>query len=376
VLLAGIPTQMGLPTLLVREISRASHGENWPLVRGLMRFSNVVVMVMSVVGVAVVLLVAAYPRWSPVDNMGLVIAALPLLPLTALGNLRGAILAGMGRVVWGQIPEFVIRPTLFLVGLLVCVLFGYSLTPESAMIINGLAAAITIAAGIMIIRSLAPHQLRSAPAQFEARSWIRALLPLSLITSLQLIRGQLDILILGFMVPEADVGIFKIGAAIALQVTFVLSLINAIFAPKIVRLREARDYAGLRLLMRQGMKLALLAAVPIALVLVIAGRQILRFVFGAEFEPAYEVMVVLAIAQCVYAAAGAVGTLLTMTGNERELTIGIVVAIVTNIGLDLLLIPHYGIVGAAVGSAISMIIWRLLLTALVWKSRVLHAPEV
>ena len=372
VLLAGIPTQLGLPSLLVREVSRATHEEDWPRLRGLIRFSNIVVLVMSVIGIAVILIITTDRRWSPVTDRGVVIAALPLLPLTALGNVRGAVLAGMGRVVWGQIPELVVRPGLLVIALGSCILLGYPLGPQTAMVFNSAAALCTVVIGVVVIHSLAPSNLSLAQPQFETRAWTRTLLPLSLISGLQMIRSQIDILLLGFLVSDADVGIFKIGATIALQVTFALGLVNAVLAPKIVPLRAKRDYAGLRALMRQGTKISLVTALPLALILVLFGREILRVAFGPQYVAAYGIMVVLTLAQCVYAAAGAVGILLTMSGNERELMIGIVVAIAANVGLNLLLIPRYGIMGAAVGSAVSMIVWRVLLIWLVRRSRVLH----
>jgi O-antigen/teichoic acid export membrane protein len=65
-------------------------------------------------------------------------------------------------------------------------------------------------------------------------------------------------------------------------------------------------------------------------------------------------LVLLALAQLFFAATGFAGTVLVMTGNESWLVRGVVVGAVTNIGLNALLIPPFGLNGAAAATAIAM----------------------
>ena len=58
---------------------------------------------------------------------------------------------------------------------------------------------------------------------------------------------------------------------------------------------------------------------------------------------------------------GPVGLLLNMTGHERETAKGVAISAVLNMVLNFLLIPRWGITGAAVATTVSMIAWNLLL---------------
>ena len=61
------------------------------------------------------------------------------------------------------------------------------------------------------------------------------------------------------------------------------------------------------------------------------------------------------------AAVGPVALLLNMTGYERYTMRGVGVSTILNILFNALLIPHYGMVGAAFATAITMIGWNILL---------------
>ena len=69
---------------------------------------------------------------------------------------------------------------------------------------------------------------------------------------------------------------------------------------------------------------------------------------------------------------GSVGVLLLMTGHEREAGIGMGVAVLLNSALNLLLIPAWGINGAAVASGLSIVCWNLILLVLVRKRLAIH----
>jgi O-antigen/teichoic acid export membrane protein len=94
---------------------------------------------------------------------------------------------------------------------------------------------------------------------------------------------------------------------------------------------------------------------------VLSGRTFFNLIFGHEYAAAYVPLLILLVGQMVNSAAGLVGLLLNMTGHENETAIRMAVAAVISITLNLLLIPIWGIQGAATAEALSMIIWNILL---------------
>jgi O-antigen/teichoic acid export membrane protein len=58
---------------------------------------------------------------------------------------------------------------------------------------------------------------------------------------------------------------------------------------------------------------------------------------------------------------GSVAQLLNMTGHERDMARGVVIAAISNIVLNAVLIPPFGMQGAAIATATTLLIWNYLL---------------
>ena len=105
----------------------------------------------------------------------------------------------------------------------------------------------------------------------------------------------------------------------------------------------------------------MLVATPLALILFIWGKTLLTLIFGTEFEVGYSALVILVLAQLVNASFGAIGVLMNMTRNEKFLARALGIASAANVILNIILIPFFGIIGAATATVISIAIWNTLL---------------
>jgi O-antigen/teichoic acid export membrane protein len=112
------------------------------------------------------------------------------------------------------------------------------------------------------------------------------------------------------------------------------------------------------------------------LVLILFGRWILAAVFGDEYAVGATALAILAAAQLANAAAGSVGQLLSMTGHERDAARGVALSALVNVALNALLIPRWGMNGAAAASAASLITWNVLLAILVHRRLGLHSTAL
>jgi O-antigen/teichoic acid export membrane protein len=100
--------------------------------------------------------------------------------------------------------------------------------------------------------------------------------------------------------------------------------------------------------------------VPVSLGLVVLGTTVLGW-FGEEFTGGALALQVLLVGQVVNALCGSVGTVLLMIGRERELGIVSAASAVLNVVLNLVLIPRLGIVGAALASSASLVLFNVVL---------------
>ena len=80
---------------------------------------------------------------------------------------------------------------------------------------------------------------------------------------------------------------------------------------------------------------------------------------GSEFINAKYVLLILLIGKLVDSISGSVGVILQMTGHQKVFQNIVFIALILNILLNLLLIPIYGIEGAAISSTCSIIFWNI-----------------
>lgn len=360
--LLAIPVQMGLPVLVVREVAHSQLKNQWGLFRGLLRRSNQLVVINSamVVGGAAVYIAVGQASEDPAQ-LQTMFWALMLVPLIALGNLRGAILSGLHKVVQGQLPEMLLRPLFLVVMLLVMSFLLPESGPDRAMLLHCVASAMAFLVGVALLMKAVPAQARRAMPEYRTRAWLASLLPLAFIAGMQVINSQADIFMLGLMASKEEVGIYRIVVQGATLVGFPLIAVNAVIAPQITRLYQAGDKEKLQQMVTISARVILVASMPLALVFICWGRLIIEAMFGNEFAAGALALAILSTAQLLGAFVGSVALLLNMTGHENDTARGVMLAAGSNILLNLWWIPAYGIEGAAAATAVSLLLWNGLL---------------
>ncbi|TYP95630.1 Membrane protein involved in the export of O-antigen and teichoic acid [Fodinibius salinus] len=179
--------------------------------------------------------------------------------------------------------------------------------------------------------------------------------PLFLVTTMNVVIAQTDILMLGFFMDEADVGIYHIVYKIGILTIFVLSAISSIAAPKFSQLYHDDKIEELEKSATQTTKLIFFTTLPIVIVLILFGEFILSF-FGSEFVVGYQPLLILLVGQFINSVTGPVGYLLSMSEYQNMVRNTTIIAGFSNILFNALLIPLWGIIGAAIatGSSLAM----------------------
>jgi O-antigen/teichoic acid export membrane protein len=98
---------------------------------------------------------------------------------------------------------------------------------------------------------------------------------------------------------------------------------------------------------------------PLYLLAVVYGPEILT-VFGHGYQAGASVMLILGLTMLLATICGQVDMVLITTGRSSWSLINGLLAVGVNVGLDLVLIPRYGITGAAIGWAIAIIVTNLM----------------
>ena len=362
--LVAVPVHSGIAMLMVREVALTSTAGSWGRLRGGIKAANLAVLAAftSVTGI-VGLLYWFYPAL--LEGGMLWLWALLLLPFYCLAGLRGAALRGLQRPVLGQLPDAILRPAL-LAFALIFVSGLMRLDAENAMALHVAAAMCTFFIGAMWLRRLLPPEVSSTNAEYHFKFWLRAALPLTLLTGIQVINSSMAVLMLGMLASPADVGLYRIAELGSSLVLLGFTAGDSILAPQIAALHARGEHEVLQKKVTAMTRITLTVALPIVLLTTVFGETLLKLFFGSAYVAARWPLFVLSLGQLVNVGIGAVGSLLVMSGHERDAVFAIASATALNFMLCVLLIPVWGIVGAAGAGALSLVALNLAMLWRVW----------
>ena len=357
--LLSLVATLGIDRFLVRGVAVYDVDREWPLMKGLLQRSNQLVGLASL-GIAAIGCAIALGFMS--DSLrGPFCVAMLLVPLTALTLLRQGAMQAFHKVVLGQVPEYLVRPVLIVLG--VCaleVVGGGALTATSALIVNVSAVAIAFVLGsVLLVRTL-PAQLRAARPAFATREWIRASLPMMLIAGVWLLNLYIGTLVTGTLGSPTEAGVFNIVQTAAGVVVLFLVAANMPLAPVVAKLHAVGDRERLERTTERIARVALLVSAPVCAAFALFPEAFLNL-FGPGFDSGATALRIVALGQLVNAAAGPSGNVLIMTGHELVAARSVGLGAAVNLVLALVLVPVAGVTGAAIAFSFSLVLWNVLL---------------
>jgi O-antigen/teichoic acid export membrane protein len=382
-----VPALFGFERLLVRELAVYRRTKNWSLLRGLMRFANRLTLVLSLVMVALAGLIAwvtyettGRPAMLQADKADFallalytLLLALLLVPLRAFLLMQQAAMQGLRRVVTSQVPEQIIQPVLMLGIVAGLYLFaGRVESPALAMAIQIGTTLFAVVYSMALFRKMIPYATKTVPAHYQIRPWVYASIPFFLNKELNALNAQVDTLLLGAMTGADSVALYVAALRGTQLIGVLLNSVNVALAPNIAHLFVEKDKTQLQRILTQSARFALAGALPLTLLLIVFGKSFLD-IFGSEFTGAYTALVILSVGQLINVVTGPTGVLLMMTNYERVATASLTLGVVLDIGLNIVLIPRWGIEGAAVAKLVSTSVANTLNLWMAWKRLHLHS---
>jgi O-antigen/teichoic acid export membrane protein len=272
-----------------------------------------------------------------------------MLPAVAFLDVSLAATKGFKTMKAFALIGFVFEPALRVALTTLLVLLGAGLPGAmAALAVSTLAAAFL--AGRELRRLVGPGEVRPSyrPREllgFSLISWMASLATGGLIWA--------DTILLGIYLPSDQVGLYNVATRVVVLASFVMAPINASFAPRIADLYHRSQTDTLRRTYAVATTWIVRLSLPAFIVLTLFPREVLAM-FGPEFSVAAAVTIVLALGKLIDAATGPCAMMLNMSGRPALNMTDNVTALLLNIGLNLWLIPRYGIFGSAVAWAVAL----------------------
>lgn len=199
------------------------------------------------------------------------------------------------------------------------------------------------------------------------RQLLSVSIPMLFSNSLFFVMTWTDTLMLSAFHSEDIVGVYNIALKIASLNTIALIAINSIASPKFSEIYSSEGKRRFKRIVQQTTLISWLVSLPVFLVILIFPESILK-IFGQEFLVGKNALIILSVGQIVSAFAGSTMIVLNMTGREKAGRNILIVTVILNILINYILIPRYGIIGAAIATMFSTVFWNLVSVLFIYKS--------
>lgn len=358
--IVSIPSQLGLPQLLLRELSRYGVSVGNSPGTDCYRWTHKVLLYLTIICIGVLgvyaMFIAAAGEWH------LYALAALALPLVGLSSLRTSALRAIGKPVLAQVPELVAKPLVFVSALaMMALLIGPGLDASLLLLAQIASLGVATGMGVWYINRRTPlrvgyRSLHEVPAQ---QNWRLAIVSLGLLSGLKTVEANSAIFILGSVATYRDVAVYRVYALIASYITFGLQTANMVYAQKVGHSLENGNVVALRSALRDIFRISTtFGVVATAGVLLFAGTLI-PILFGQEYTRDLTSLYVLCTSYVLTVIFGPVGVLIKMARMERKMLSIALIGLSTNVLLNLALIPIMGLMGSCLAALISSAFWNV-----------------
>jgi O-antigen/teichoic acid export membrane protein len=351
VLVAGGLSHLGLSMAAIRLVPQYTAEKSSGLLRGFLIGARAAPFAIAgALALVMMALLAAFPALAPNGHWWPAVLALACLPAFAVTEVQDGIGRGQGWTSAALAPPYILRPALLFLATAIGVAMAAPATATSAMIGAALATWGTVIVQSALIQRRIGGSLEPATPSYDFRAWMGVAMPLLAVGGCELILQNADVLVLSWMRPSAEVGIYYAAAKTQAIAMFVHYAVGSAIAGRIAAAKAQDDRRELDDLVMQAARWTFWPTLAVVAVLLVLGVPLLSL-FGGAFVDAYPVMLIAAIGIMTRAAAGPADYILNMLGHQKDCARAFMIAAGVAIGGNLLLVPWFGMVGAAAATS-------------------------
>ncbi|MEN6543150.1 oligosaccharide flippase family protein [Parvibaculum sp.] len=354
VIILGILTPMGFGTSTLRFVPDYRVNGKWRRLAGILDASWRVVfrLGIAVMVVGLVAIFALRDALEPYYVLPLMLAML-CVPGFALGDTLEGTARAFGWVGLAYLPTYIIRPLGIVVAGGIVYLFAGNLTGVEAVAGALGATLLTLAGQRLLLSRRIARTIPKAEPFHHTKYWVGASLPMVLSEGLYLLLLNTDIVLLGYFVSPEEVGVYFAATRIVNLIVFIYFAVAARAVPKFSELHASGDRRALQILVHNIIQWIFWPTLAAAALILLGGRFALGL-FGQDFAAGFPLLAVLMLGFIARASTGPIEYLLNMTGHQNITSIVYGGAAALNIALNLVLVPHFGLMGAAFATATAL----------------------
>jgi O-antigen/teichoic acid export membrane protein len=357
---------LGFDVGLLRFVPAYEAARAWPLLQGVIQYAQ---RRAAFVGLSVIFIgICVVSAWTSSPELrSTFLAGFALVPILALVRIRCSAVRAFGGVVSALVPDRVVRDGT-LIGLLAIASLGlgWTLNAPFVMVATLVSAALGLVCAGLAMRRRRPRAIDDILPAYDAAAWRRAAIPLVILGATEALMNRTGVILLGWIADTKNAGIYSLAFNIALVVTLPRIAVNTLFAPVISDLYARSDKETMQVLITRAASWTFSAGICIAAALFVLAEPLLAW-FGAGYEAGMPALRILLVSQVMAASAGSQLYVMTMTGHERSAAVLLVCCAIVNAGASAVLIGMYGLAGATIGTAVSLVVWNVAMALFLWR---------
>lgn len=361
-----IITTFGFGNVILKKISiaesRGNVEEIASTIKTAIRFNGIIASVITIIIILFIPKICDVFFNEPELVIPLSISVLMVVPQT-LSRVFSAALNGMNKIWQSNLVNQALSFWFIGLSLLIVHILNYEITVNTIAIIYGISRLVVFCSVGIYWKSIFKFKGRTDNLLKEM---IKMALPLLIVSSAFVITSNADIIMLGFLSSTEEVGKFTVAARLAFILSFFLYVANSAISPKIASLYAENKIKELRVLVQKMTGLLTIIAIVCFSILFFFGKKILSF-WGDEFIDSYDVLITLSIGQFFNISTGCVGLLLILCGYEKDQGKISLVTLILNLVLNYFFIINFAAFGAALATAITVILMNIVKVVIVKK---------
>ncbi|MEL6435502.1 MAG: lipopolysaccharide biosynthesis protein [Pseudomonadota bacterium] len=366
-IILGALSCLGFQTVIIRFLPQYREKSDFSHMRGILFASRLVVLGASTVIAMLVAAIAWFGRDLFADYyvVPFVMGALAI-PMIALCDTLDGTARAQGWTIRALTPSYLVRPMLILALMMAVHFSGGTIDALTGIQCAVAATYVTTVVQLVMITRQVDQTIPTGDASYALPMWTKVALPIFLVEGFFFLLYNADTLMVGALMQPADVAVYFATVKTLALVHFVFFAVKAAIAHRFSALLADGDQSAVAELASRSVMWTFVPSIIMGVIILALGPFLLAM-FGAAFTQGYPLLFILVAGVVIRAAIGPAESLLNMAGHQNACALVFGGVLATNVTLNALLIPVFGLTGAATATFLATIVEAFALYQLVYR---------
>lgn len=282
-----------------------------------------------------------------------------ILPFFVIYSVFNSALLGFKKVKYNVLSWFIGRPLSTLLALFIFMLLGFGLVGAAISYLLGFGIS-AILAFLFMERKVFPVVRSKIKAVPMKRKLLAFSIPLIIFGMLWDITTRIDTVMIGILKTSFDVGVYQTAIPTSQFLFVIPRALSVLFLPLISELFSKNKTKDIGTIYKTVYKWIFYINLPLCLVFIMYPNAVINILFGSEYIGAGNSLRILSIGYFIFSISMLSGGMINLFEKTKYHVLNAGLSLFIGVSLNYLLIPVYGIDGAAIATMITFVIYAIL----------------